>query len=62
MDHVEALSAFQTLNRTRIERLSTLIPVKAHFFLDVLPLLFQTNNPMLPGYISQATSIGIVDY
>lgn len=62
MDHVEALSAFQTLNRTRIERLSTLLPVKAHFFLDVLPLLFQTNNPMLPGYISQATPIGIVDY
>lgn len=62
MDHVEALSAFQTLNRTRIERLSTLLPVKAHLFLDVLPLLFQTNNPMLPGYISQETPIGIVDY
>ncbi len=62
MNPVEALSAFQTLNRTRIERLSTLLPVKAHFFLEILPLLFQTNNPMLPGYISQATPIGIVNY
>lgn len=60
--HVEALSTFQSLNRTRIERLRTLLPLKAHLFLEVLPLLFQTNDPMLPGYISQATPVGIVDY
>jgi adenylate cyclase len=54
MDHLEALSTFQRLNRTRIDRLSTLLPIKAHFFLEVLPLLFQTNNAMLPGYTSES--------
>lgn len=62
IDHVEAISTFQRLNRTRIARLSTLLPIKAHFFLEALPLLFQTNDSMLPGYISQATPVGIVDY
>jgi adenylate cyclase, class 1 len=62
IDPLEALTAFQRLNRTRIERLSTLLPQKAHFFLDLLPLLFQTNDPMLPGFISQATPAGIVAY
>ncbi|KKN45229.1 hypothetical protein LCGC14_0685300, partial [marine sediment metagenome] len=62
IDPIDALSAFQRLNRTRIERLSTLLPQKAHFFLNVLPLLFQTNDPILPGFISQATPVGIVAY
>ncbi|MFT7413586.1 MAG: adenylate cyclase class 1 [Methylophagaceae bacterium] len=62
IDPVEARSVFQTLNRTKIARLSTLLPLKAHLFLEVLPLLFQTNDPLLPGYISQATPVGIVDY
>lgn len=62
MKHTESLSKFQTLNRTRIERLSALLPIKAHAFLELLPLLFQTNNPVLPGYISQEIPVGIVDY
>jgi adenylate cyclase len=53
MDHVEALSTLQRLNRTRLDRLSTLLPIKAHF-LEVLPLLFQTNNAMLSGYTSES--------
>lgn len=62
IDSAEAVSAFQRLNHTRIERLSTLLPQKAHFFLKVLPLILQTNDPILPGYINQATPVGIVAY
>lgn len=62
IDSAKALSVFESLNRTRIERLGKLLPLKSHFFLEILPLLFQTNNPMLPGYIDQSTPFGIVDY
>lgn len=56
------IDKFQALNRERIERLGSLLPVKHHSFLDFLPLLFQVNSTSLPGFINLETPAGIVDY
>ena len=62
MDQAQEINKFETLNRLRIERLNSLFPAKNQFFLDSLPLLFQTNSELLPGYNGTETPAGIVDY
>ena len=31
-------------------------------FIELLPLLYHTNHPILPGYVSKQTPAGIPDY
>ncbi|MFW5426737.1 MAG: class I adenylate cyclase [Methylophagaceae bacterium] len=62
MDDTQIIAIFQTLNRERIERLGSLLPVKHQNILHFIPLLFQVNSNVLPGYINLETPIGIVDY
>ena len=62
MDLIHALKAFRALNRSRVERLSALLPPTAQFFIEALPLLFQTNDEVLPGFVSHETPVGIVNY
>jgi adenylate cyclase class 1 len=53
---------FFALNRERMKRTQSSLRWKQRDFLDLLPLLFHINNPLLPGYISQETPAGIPDY
>ena len=62
MEQAKAVSQFQKLNRTRIERFRSMMPIQNQFFLEALPLFFQINSDSLPGYISNDTPAGIVDY
>ena len=62
MDRARALKNFNSLNRTRLERLRELAPNQHEFVFDLLPLLFHINSKLLPGYISDDTPFGIVDY
>jgi adenylate cyclase class 1 len=62
MDDAQMIDKFQALNRERIKRLGSLLPVKHQNLLHFLPLLFQLNSKNLPGYINLETPIGIVDY
>ena len=63
MEPTQTNNNFETLNRLRIERLSTLLPSKTYFFIDALPLLFQLNTESLPGFIdNKSTPVGITDY
>jgi len=61
MDLSQVQTLFQTHNRSRIERLIELAPNKKNLFFQLLPLLFHTNEPDMPGYITGAPQ-GIVEY
>jgi len=62
VEAIEALTHFQLINRTRIERLKELAPKSQQDFFDLLAFLFHLNSEGLPGYISDDTPTGIVDY
>ncbi len=53
---------FKRLNQLRGQRIQEFLLPRQQVFLDVLPLLFHCNHPMLPGFISSATPAGIPEY
>ncbi len=53
---------FLALNRERLRRVYLSLGNRQQAFLDLLPLLFHINHPMLPGYLSSQTPAGISDY
>jgi len=53
---------FLALNRERLERTRSALRERQREFLDLLPLLFHANHPMLPGFISKQTPVGVSDY
>lgn len=55
-------SAYLKLNRVRLELARDSLGEVQRIFLDVLPMLFHYNHPMLPGYISRNTPAGLYGY
>lgn len=53
---------FMALNQDRLRRVHSALRDRQKDFLDLLPLLFHLNHPMLPGFISTGTPCGISDY
>ncbi len=53
---------FLQLNQERIQRTRSALAERQQIFLDLLPLLFHTNHPMLPGYVSHQTPCGVCGY
>ncbi|MET0379565.1 MAG: class I adenylate cyclase, partial [Spongiibacteraceae bacterium] len=53
---------FMGVNQARLQRARTGLDARQLIFLDVLPLLFHSNHPMLPGYVSHQTPHGVSDY
>jgi adenylate cyclase class 1 len=53
---------FLDLNQLRHERTSAALPERQQQFLQMLPLLFHVNHPMLPGYVSHSTPAGVYRY
>jgi len=53
---------FLALNKDRLFRVQDSLQVRQRVFVQLLPLLFHINHPMLPGYISNKTPCGISDY
>ncbi len=53
---------FFLLNRERLLRVQEALRWKQRDFLELLPLLFHMNHPMLPGYVSKDAPTGISDY
>ena len=62
MDRVQAHRFFQALNHERIHRLRQLAPLRHGLILELLPLLFHINSKVLPGYVSDDTPAGLIDY
>ena len=57
-----ATKRFQAVNAARHERVRSVLPAHQRVVLDVLPLLFHVNHPMLPGYLSHQTPAGVSGY
>lgn len=56
------LKRFMALNNARMKRTREATRERSREFLDLLPLLFDVNHPMLPGYVSRLTPAGIPGY
>jgi len=62
IDFKEIKQRFLDLNKARLNRTLAELRQRQREFVDLLPLLYHTNHPMLPGYVSKSTPAGIPDY
>lgn len=53
---------FTAINHERLRRIRECLTPRQQDFMDLLPLLFHTNHPLLPGYVSQGTPFGVNDF
>ncbi len=53
---------FVALNADRLRRVQDSLEPRQRIFIQLLPLLFHINHPMLPGYLSNKIPCGISDY
>lgn len=53
---------FTNLHRERLRRIEKELRPSQRDFIDLLPLLFHINHPMLPGFVGSDTPAGIPDY
>lgn len=53
---------FLLLNRERLRRAQESMRERQQDFLDLLPLLFHVNHPILPGFVSSESPVGVSDY
>ncbi len=53
---------FLALNNTRLERARLAVSARQEIVLDLLPLLFHVNHPLLPGYVSRACPHKVARY
>lgn len=53
---------FLDLNNVRYQRTRAALSDRQQQFLQLLPLLFHVNHPMLPGYTSHSTPAGVYEY
>ncbi|RMG29336.1 MAG: class I adenylate cyclase [Gammaproteobacteria bacterium] len=58
----EIVRRYHLINRDRLQRVFLGIRDRQRIFLDVLPLLFHINHPLLPGYYSSKVPYGISGY
>ncbi len=53
---------FLSINEERLQRTLSALHERHRIFLKILPLLFHTNHPMMPGYVSRNTPAGVAAY
>ena len=61
--HIKQIQArFSEINMQRRERMRAALTERQQVLLDLLPLLYHVNHPMLPGYVSNDTPCGVSHY
>lgn len=53
---------FVKLNLARLQRVNSDLRPSQRDFIQLLPLLFHVNHPILPGYVSRDTPVGLPEY
>ncbi len=53
---------FKNLHGLRFQQIQEFLYPRQRVFLDLLPLLFHQNHPMLPGFVGTDAPAGIPDY
>lgn len=61
-DFSEIKQRFLHINNERLKRIDADLRASQRDFLTLLPLLFHVNHPLLPGYVSKETPMGIPAY
>ena len=61
-DFAEIEQRFLNINDARLKRIDADLRNSQRDFLALLPLLFHVNHPLLPGYVSKETPMGIPSY
>lgn len=56
------LKRFKSQNQLRLERAQDFLLPRQRMFLELLPIIFHYNNPLLPGFVSSNAPAGIVNY
>ncbi|GAB6043837.1 class I adenylate cyclase [Endothiovibrio diazotrophicus] len=56
------LRRYLAINEQRLKRTYEFLKPDQQAFLDLLPLLFHTNHPELPGYVDEETPAGLAEY
>jgi adenylate cyclase class 1 len=63
LQHLDAIKQrFFSLNRDRLARLRETLRSRQRDVIDTLPLLFHVNHPALPGFVSEASPVGVCDF
>ncbi len=53
---------FTAINRDRLNRVSQQLSARQQDFLELLPLFFHTNHPLMPGYVGSDVPTGVASY
>lgn len=53
---------FMALNATRLRRVLQALPTRQYNVLQLIPLLFDVNYPLLPGFVSRDTPCGLANF
>ncbi|ARN74148.1 class I adenylate cyclase [Oceanicoccus sagamiensis] len=53
---------FLQVNNARLARTKSALGARQQIFLELLPMMFHVNHPMLPGYVSHQTPAGLAGY
>ena len=61
-DFAEIKQRFLDINAERIKRIDADLRTSQREFFTLLPLFFHVNHPLLPGYVSKDTPMGIPSY
>lgn len=61
-DLLAILQRFKNLHLLQQKRIQSFLQPRQRIFLELLPLLFHHNLPLLPGFITSSTPAGILDY
>lgn len=62
IDFKQIKQRFFDLNKSRLKRTKADLRERQRHFIELLPLLYHTNHPILPGYVSKQTPSGIPEY
>ena len=61
-DIKRTVGRFKALCHQRLKRIRATLTHEQRSFFDLLPLLWHTNHPMLPGFVSTDTPAGLIGY
>lgn len=53
---------FVSISRARLERVRQTLTQRQQLFIELLPLLFHVNHPLMPGYVTKDTPCGVSGY
>jgi len=53
---------FETVNARRLQRMTEALNSQQRIFIQALPILFHSNHPMLPGYVSKQTPAKLANF